>query len=35
VRAAVLGDEAVRRYLAGHEPRKWIVVPGRLVNVVV
>jgi leucyl-tRNA synthetase len=31
----VLGDEAVQRYLAGREPRKWIVVPGRLVNVVV
>jgi leucyl-tRNA synthetase len=35
VRAAVLGDETVQRHLAGKEPRKVIVVPGRLVNVVV
>jgi leucyl-tRNA synthetase len=35
VRAAVLADETVQRHLAGKEPRKVIVVPGRLVNVVV
>jgi leucyl-tRNA synthetase len=35
VRAAVLADEAVQRHLAGKEPRKVIVVPGRLVNLVV
>jgi len=35
VRAAVLGDETVQRHLAGKAPRKVIVVPGRLVNVVV
>jgi leucyl-tRNA synthetase len=34
VRAAVLADEATQRSLAGKQPRKWIVVPGRLVNVV-
>lgn len=34
VRAAALGCENVRRHLAGREPRKVIVVPGRLVNVV-
>jgi leucyl-tRNA synthetase len=31
----VLADEAVQRHLAGKEPRKVIVVPGRLVNLVV
>jgi leucyl-tRNA synthetase len=35
VRAAALAAENVRRHLAGREPRKVIVVPGRLVNVVV
>jgi len=35
VRAAVRADETTRRSLAGKEPRKWVVVPGRLVNVVV
>jgi leucyl-tRNA synthetase len=35
VRAAVLADEATQRSLAGKQPRKWIVVPGRLVNVVI
>jgi leucyl-tRNA synthetase len=35
VRAIALADENVRRHLAGKEPRKVIVVPGRLVNVVV
>jgi leucyl-tRNA synthetase len=34
VRAAVLADEAVQRSLGGKEPRRLIVVPGRLVNVV-
>ena len=35
VKAAVLALEAVRQALAGREPRKIIVVPGRIVNVVV
>jgi leucyl-tRNA synthetase len=35
VRAAALASENVRRHLEGKEPRKVIVVPGRLVNVVV
>ena len=34
VRAAALADEKVVGVLAGKEPRKVIVVPGRLVNVV-
>ncbi|MEU6644923.1 leucine--tRNA ligase [Saccharomonospora sp. NPDC046836] len=34
VRAAALADEKVTALLAGGEPRKVIVVPGRLVNVV-
>ncbi|MCX6463351.1 MAG: leucine--tRNA ligase [Pseudonocardiales bacterium] len=34
VRAAALADEKVVGLLAGREPRKVIVVPGRLVNVV-
>jgi leucyl-tRNA synthetase len=34
VRAAALAHEGVRRHLEGKEPRKVIVVPGRLVNVV-
>jgi leucyl-tRNA synthetase len=33
-RAAALACEAVQRHLGGREPRKVIVVPGRLVNVV-
>jgi leucyl-tRNA synthetase len=35
VREAVLASEKVRRHLDGRTPRKVIVVPGRLVNVVV
>jgi leucyl-tRNA synthetase len=35
VREAALADENVRRHLAGKPPRRVIVVPGRLVNVVV
>jgi leucyl-tRNA synthetase len=35
VRAAALADENVRKHLQGKQPRKVIVVPGRLVNVVV
>ena len=35
VRAAVLADEKIAAALAGRAPRKLIVVPGRLVNVVV
>jgi leucyl-tRNA synthetase len=34
VRAAALASEPVQRHLEGREPRKVIVVPGRLVNVV-
>jgi len=34
VRAAALAAENVRRHTEGREPRKVIVVPGRLVNVV-
>ncbi|MCL4685010.1 leucine--tRNA ligase [Myxococcota bacterium] len=34
VRSAALAAENVRRHLAGRQPRKVIVVPGRLVNVV-
>ncbi len=33
-KAAALASEAVQRHLGGREPRKVIVVPGRLVNVV-
>jgi leucyl-tRNA synthetase len=35
VKAAALADEKVVAALGGGEPRKLIVVPGRLVNVVV
>ncbi|BBX75669.1 leucine--tRNA ligase [Mycobacterium shinjukuense] len=35
LKAAALADEKVRAYLAGATPRKVIVVPGRLVNLVV
>jgi leucyl-tRNA synthetase len=35
VREAVLAREGVRRHLEGREPRKVILVPGRLVNIVV
>ncbi len=34
IRQAALGREAVQRHLGGRVPRKLIVVPGRLVNVV-
>jgi leucyl-tRNA synthetase len=34
VRAAALADENVRKHLEGKQPRKLIVVPGRLVNIV-
>jgi leucyl-tRNA synthetase len=32
---AALSEDVVRRYLEGKEPRKVIVVPGRLINIVV
>ena len=35
VRAAALASENVRRHLGGKQPRKVIVVPGRLVSIVV
>lgn len=35
VQAAALADEKVRAFLAGATPRKVIVVPGRLINLVV
>jgi leucyl-tRNA synthetase len=35
VRAAALGEEHVRRFIAGKPVRRVIVVPGKLVNVVV
>ena len=35
LKAAALGDEKVQAFLAGAAPRKVIVVPGRLVNLVV
>jgi leucyl-tRNA synthetase len=34
VRTAALADENVLRHLEGKQPRKVIVVPGRLVNIV-
>jgi leucyl-tRNA synthetase len=34
IRATALASEAVQRHLGGREPKKVIVVPGRLVNVV-
>jgi leucyl-tRNA synthetase len=34
IRAAALASQKVQKHLAGREPRKVIVVPGRLVNVV-
>ncbi|QNI04920.1 leucine--tRNA ligase [Mycobacterium kubicae] len=35
VKAAALADEKVQGFLAGESPRKVIVVPGRLINLVV
>src|SRR5262245_44633281 len=35
VRAAALADESVRRHTGRRDPRKVIIVPGRLVNIVV
>ncbi len=34
MRAAALGDDKVQAVLAGAEPRKVIVVPGRMINIV-
>jgi len=33
-KTAALGNEAVQKFLEGRQPKKVIVVPGRLVNVV-
>jgi leucyl-tRNA synthetase len=35
VEAAALAREAVQKHLAGQAPKKVVVVPGRLVNIVV
>ena len=34
IEAMVMADETVRRFLDGAAPKKLIVVPGRIVNVV-
>lgn len=34
MQAAALSDQKIRELLAGQEPRKVVVVPGRLVNLV-
>ena len=34
IRAAALASKKVQQHLGGREPRKVIVVPGRLVNLV-
>ncbi len=35
VEELAMADENVQRFIAGHQVRKKIVVPGRLVNIVV
>jgi leucyl-tRNA synthetase len=35
VEAAALQDEMVQRFVEGKKPKKVIVVPGKLVNIVV
>jgi leucyl-tRNA synthetase len=35
VREAALADERVRKFMGGKPPRRVIVVPGKLVNVVI
>ncbi len=35
IEAAALASEAVQKYLAGQPPKKVVVVPGRLVNIVI
>ena len=35
IEAFALKDEAVQKYVNGQKPKKVVVVPGRLVNVVV
>ncbi|MEY2554473.1 MAG: hypothetical protein QOC57_2333, partial [Ilumatobacteraceae bacterium] len=35
VEAAALADEKVVAYLAGAVPKKLIVVPGRMINIVI
>ncbi|MGV8991677.1 MAG: leucine--tRNA ligase [Thiobacillus sp.] len=35
IEAAALGSEAVQKYLEGKPPKKVVVVPGRLVNIVI
>ncbi len=35
IEAAALANEAVRKYLEGRPPKKVVVVPGRLVNIVI
>ena len=34
IRGAALASEKVQKHLQGREPRKLIIVPGRLVNIV-
>ena len=35
IEAAALADESVRKFIDGKAPKKVVVVPGRLVNIVV
>jgi leucyl-tRNA synthetase len=35
IEAAALASEAAQKYLEGKPPKKVVVVPGRLVNIVV
>ena len=34
LRALALGRERVQKHLGGEEPRRFIYIPGRLVNIV-
>ncbi|MFP5403726.1 MAG: hypothetical protein ACLGG2_03450, partial [Gammaproteobacteria bacterium] len=35
IESAAVGSEAAQKYLEGQAPKKVVVVPGRLVNIVV
>ena len=34
IKNAVIKDKRTSEYLQGHEPKKWIIIPNKIINIV-
>ena len=34
IKHAVMEDKRTSEYLHGHEPKKWIIIPNKIINIV-